>query len=454
MFFTIYNARTIFLVISEMIFICLIFVATSINGMFAQSSGLSLYLGKALSAAAIIQASFYLHDLYDLNTFNNRLVRRTISSLLLASVIIIPVYWFFPSLKLTPVLWFFSAVLVLSLSYSWRILVKILDKPFRSSMLIIGTSDMAISIAEEIRNRPALGIQVYGFLGEDRSMSRKTITDISILGTLEDLESLVARYKIDHILVTLQDRRGHLPVKRLLDLKLQGVAIEEGASFFERILGKLPVEELNPSYLVFSTGFKVSRLKLIYKRIFSIIFSIIGLIISAPVMLLTAIAIKLESPGPILFLQERVGEEGRIFKLIKFRSMYVDAEAHTGPVWARTNDPRITRVGRFIRRMRIDELPQFINVLKGDMHFVGPRPERSYFVKQLEKIIPYYGQRHTVKPGITGWAQIKYPYGATIEEACEKLKYDLYYIKNLSLPLDLWIIFQTIKIVLVGRGAR
>jgi sugar transferase (PEP-CTERM system associated) len=245
-----------------------------------------------------------------------------------------------------------------------------------------------------------------------------------------------------------------MPIESLLNLKLEGVEIEEGVAFYEKAFGKLPIEVLNPSYLVFSSGFKVSKAVRVYKRIFSIVFSIIGMILSAPLMLLTAIAIKIDSRGPILFSQERVGKNGKAFKLLKFRSMSTDAEAGTGPVWAQQNDPRITRVGKFIRRTRIDELPQFINVLKGDMHFVGPRPERPFFVEQLRKAIPYYWQRHSVEPGLTGWAQVRYPYGSTIEEACEKLKYDLYYIKNLSILLDLWIIFQTVKIVLLGRGAR
>ena len=218
--------------------------------------------------------------------------------------------------------------------------------------------------------------------------------------------------------------------------------------------GKLPVEELNPSYLFFSSGFRISRLTLIYKRTSSIILALIGLIVSSPIMLLTAIAIKLDSRGPVFFRQERVGKGGRLFKLIKFRSMSIDAEANTGPVWALAEDPRVTRVGRFIRRARIDEIPQFINVLKGDMHFVGPRPERPYFIEQLQEVIHFYMQRHTVKPGITGWAQVKYPYGATVEEACEKLKYDLYYIKNVSILLDLWIVFLTVKTVLLGKGSR
>lgn len=285
-------------------------------------------------------------------------------------------------------------------------------------------------------------------------MVGKSLINPCVLGTFDELESLAESRKIDCILVALRDRRGRLPVEALLNLKIAGVAVEEGAAFFERVFGKLPVEELSPSYLVFSPGFRVSKLTQIYKHVFSAVLSLIGLILSAPIMLLVAIAIKLDSPGPVFFLQERVGKGGRVFKLIKFRSMYVDAEKRTGPIWAKSDDSRVTRVGRFIRRARIDEIPQFINVLKGDMHFVGPRPERSYFVERLQEIIHYYPQRHTVKPGITGWAQVKYPYGSTVEDACEKLKYDLYYIKNMSVLLDLRIVFHTVKIVLLGRGAR
>jgi len=214
------------------------------------------------------------------------------------------------------------------------------------------------------------------------------------------------------------------------------------------------VESLRPSWLIFSEGFRKSPVTHLYKRLFGILLSVVGLILLMPTMGLVALIIKLDSRGPILFRQKRVGENGKVFDLLKFRSMHVDAEAITGPVWAKKDDCRITRVGRLIRRVRFDELPQFINVLKGDMNFVGPRPERPHFVEQLNEKIPYYNQRHTVKPGITGWAQVRYHYGGSIDDTLEKLQYDLYYVKHMSIPLDLLIIFQTVKIVLLQRGAH
>jgi len=254
--------------------------------------------------------------------------------------------------------------------------------------------------------------------------------------------------------VALDEKRGIFPYKQLLNCKVRGINVIDGESFYERVSGKLLVERINPSWLIFSEGFRKSRFVRVSKRIVDFLSAGLLLIIFGLISILTAIAIKLGSPGPVVFSQERVGQDGRVFKIYKFRSMRADAEKLTGPVWATEDDPRITRVGRIIRKLRIDELPQLWNVFKGDMSFVGPRPERPYFVEQLKKKIPYYNERFTVKPGITGWAQVKYPYGASEKDALEKLKYDLYYIKNISLPMDLMVIFQTAKIVLLGRGAR
>jgi sugar transferase (PEP-CTERM system associated) len=234
---------------------------------------------------------------------------------------------------------------------------------------------------------------------------------------------------------------------------MRGVAVEEGIRFYEHLTGRLQVESLHPSSLIFSEGFKKSKLTMWTKRVGEFALSLIGLILLSPVILVLSVLIKIDSRGPVFYKQERVGERGKIFKLLKFRSMFENAEAN-GPVWAEQNDKRITRVGRWMRKWRLDEIPQMFNVLKGDMSFVGPRPERPFFVEKLRKEIPFYDQRLFVRPGVTGWAQIKYPYGATNKDALEKLKYDLYYIKNLSLLYDLIIIFETIKVVVFGKGAR
>ena len=258
---------------------------------------------------------------------------------------------------------------------------------------------------------------------------------------------------MDRIIVALDERRSKLPVEQLLSCRLKGIQVDDGMAFTEDLDGKLSVQNLYPSALIFSNGFKKALVFKRAKRYLDIVASAVGLLLSFPFSLLTALAIKLDSEGPVLYRQERVGEDERRFYLLKFRSMRADAEEN-GPVWAEPDDERVTRVGRVIRKLRLDEIPQMLNVLRGEMSFVGPRPERSFFIEQLEKGIPYYSQRHIIKPGITGWAQIRYPYGASKEDALEKLKYDLYYIKHMSFLFDLMIIFETAKIVLLGKGAR
>lgn len=458
MLFTLYNSRKVFLILGDsLLLMASILAAIYIkNDVASLKQNLQVNISIALLATVIFQISFYFHGLYNLSSFllRTKLAISLASSLLVATALLTILYWLYPAIIFIQSSWLVSMLVVGIFLYFWHTWIKKLKNSYQSSVLIIGTGEMAISIAREILSTPSLGIKVCGFLSTDKAMVGKSLINPCVIGTFDNLESLVVDHKVDRIVVASQDRRGTLPVNKLLSLKLSGVLVEEGASFLERAFGKLPVDDLSPSYLVFSSGFKISKITQIYKNTSSFVLSAIGLILTAPIILLTAIAIKLESSGPVFFLQERVGKDGRIFKLIKFRSMKTDAEAISGPVWAQVDDPRITKVGRFIRRIRVDEIPQFINVLKGDMHLIGPRPERLHFTKQLQEIIPYYSQRHSVKPGITGWAQVKYPYGATIEESREKLKFDLYYIKNISILLDLWIMFQTVKIVLLGRGSR
>jgi sugar transferase (PEP-CTERM system associated) len=264
----------------------------------------------------------------------------------------------------------------------------------------------------------------------------------------------VRQSRIKSLVIALDDSRGKLPIDELLRCKFSGgVRIEDGLSFYERVTGKIHVDAVKPSWLIFSDGFCRARIEWL-KRCLDVVTSVVGLTLTAPLGALIAVAIKLDSPGPVFYRQERVGVGGVPFMLIKFRSMRLDAEATTGPVWATDGDQRATMVGKWLRMLRFDELPQMINVLRGDMSFVGPRPERPCFVDDLKKQIPYYGYRHTIKPGITGWAQVRYRYGASVQDSLEKLQYDLYYIKNLSLVLDATILVQTVKIMLLGRGAR
>jgi sugar transferase (PEP-CTERM system associated) len=274
-----------------------------------------------------------------------------------------------------------------------------------------------------------------------------------IVGDYSEIPALCMKGHVDRIIVALDERRGKFPVEQLLLCRLKGIRVDDGMTFTEELAGKLSLENLRPSSLIFSDGFKRSIVFKRIKRGLDVILSIIGLAVSIPVNVLVSVAIKVDSPGSVLYKQERVGKDGRIFHLLKFRSMRKDAEPD-GPVWADVGDDRTTRVGKVIRKMRLDEIPQMVNVLRGEMSFVGPRPERPFFVEQLRKELPYYFQRHTVKPGITGWAQIKYPYGASKEDALEKLKYDYYYIKHMSLIFDLMVMMETIKTVLLGRGAR
>ena len=267
--------------------------------------------------------------------------------------------------------------------------------------------------------------------------------------------TIAKKHRIDEIVVGVRERRnGGLPADQLLECKLAGIEIADLSSFFERETGQIQLESLNPSWMIFSDGFRRGSIKDITKRLFDIVASSVLLLITLPIMFITTMLIWLESSGPILYRQERVGEYGRSFHVLKFRSMCVDAERDGVPQWAKKQDDRVTRVGRVIRKMRIDELPQVFNVLRGDMSFVGPRPERPYFVNELTGQTPYYPSRHTVKPGITGWAQIRYPYGATTEDAIQKLQYDLYYVKNHTLFLDLVILLQTAQVILFGKGAR
>jgi sugar transferase (PEP-CTERM system associated) len=265
---------------------------------------------------------------------------------------------------------------------------------------------------------------------------------------------VVKSANVDRIVVAMGERRGQFPTDKLLQLSLAGrVSIEEGAAFYERITGRVSLGMIRPSWLIFTGPGRKAKLASLSRTVVHRFAALIGALLSLPIVIVTAILIKLDSRGPVFYKQERVGKNGRAFTLIKFRSMKVDAEAD-GPVWASKGDDRTTRIGRIIRKVRVDEIPQFWNILRGEMSFVGPRPERPHFVAQLAQEIPFYEQRHLIAPGLTGWAQIKYPYGASIEDARQKLQYDLFYIKNYSLVFDALILFETIKIILFGRGAQ
>jgi sugar transferase (PEP-CTERM system associated) len=323
------------------------------------------------------------------------------------------------------------------------------------TVLILGTGVTAQQVAREMARRRPRVMRLQGFLSDDADDVGKKIESAPVVGLMSELGLIVPRYPVDRIVVALDDRRGTMPVQDLFRCRLAGVRVEEAAGLLERLTGQIPTRNLRPSLLVFSSGFDESRLLRRLKGAGEFLVAAVGLVFAAPLLGLVALAVRLSSPGPILYRQERVGEGGRTFALLKFRTMKVDAEAATGPVWASgEGDPRITRLGRILRKTRLDELPQLVNVLRGEMSFVGPRPERPHFVQALRQVIPFYDERHSVRPGITGWAQIRCGYGSSIEDAEVKLQYDLYYIKHMSFAFDLGIVFDTLKVIVIGRGAR
>jgi len=328
----------------------------------------------------------------------------------------------------------------------------------RERLLLVGTSPATVTLARELfERRQELGVDIVGFIDPDPARLGAPVINPGVVGTIDDIPALSLRMHVDRVVVSLSDERGKLPMDRLLDMRLRtGVMFDHLASVYEEYTGKIALENLRPSWLVFSTGFRKTRLLMVTKRAFDIAASVCGLILALPLMLVSALLVKLESPrDPILYHQERVGLNGESFTIHKFRTMRADAEARTGPVWSKGDgDPRITAVGRFMRKTRLDEIPQLWNVLRGDMSLIGPRPERPAFVEQLTQQIPFYGQRHVVKPGVTGWAQVRYTYGASVEDALEKMQYDLYYVKHMSLRFDIMIALETIKTVVLRRGGR
>ena len=328
-------------------------------------------------------------------------------------------------------------------AYGWLI-----RQPFMlEKVYVLGTGERAQRLVLGLRQRKELGVDVIGWSGTvEGALTRESAA--------AHLMELAEAHRVHRVIVAMPDRRGTFPAQELLQLRLNGVRIEEATSWLEKISGRIEVEQLYPSWLIFADGFRFSSSFNLMRRILSTLMSLALLLIVLPFLPLVVLAIKLDSRGPVVYRQKRVGLAGHTFYCYKFRTMREDAEADTGPTWAGDDDPRITRVGKFLRSARIDEIPQLWCVFKGAMAFVGPRPERPEFVEWLTKEIPYYGVRHAVRPGITGWAQVRYKYGNTVEDAKEKLQYDLFYIKNASIGLDILIMFQTIKIVLLGRGAQ
>ncbi len=415
---------------------------------------------KTLLLAGITQTCLYYADLYDFRIVADRreLFIRILQALGTASFILAVVYFWFPATMLGRGVFLVAALLVITLVTGWRLLLYWLDERIapRERLLLVGTSDAAVTLARELHERRhELGVSIVGFVDPDPARVGQPVVNPGVIGSVDDIPMIVRARGVDRVVVSLADARGKLPMTRLLEMKLGGgVSFDHLASVYEEYTGKIAVENLRPSWLIFSEGFKKSRVVEFMKRAVDIVCAVLLSIILGPVMLIVAAVVRMTSPGPALYHQKRVGLHGHVFYVHKFRSMRSDAEAKTGAVWAKANDTRVTRVGRFLRRTRLDEVPQLWNVLKGDMSLVGPRPERPEFVAELTEKIPFYGFRHVVRPGLTGWAQVRYTYGASVEDALEKLQYDLFYIKHLSILFDLFILFSTVKTVVLRRGAQ
>lgn len=427
-----------------------VLLAAQIHGSFDNAVG---GLWRVALITGLCELCFYYNDLYDLTVVHSKteLAVRILQCAGAVAVILGCVSLLVPGVLIGSSTFLTALGLLLVAVPAWRLAFDGVtqDPHMEERVLIIGASAAAREVADLIQAQHDFPFRVVGVM-DDPGASEG---DASAPGPTSALTDLIRQRRVDRVVVSLSDRRGRMPIRELLQAKLSGVRVEDAATMYERLTGKILIDEIKPSWLIFSDGFRASRLTRAMKRLADLALAAAGLLLAWPLMLLTALAVYLESPGPVLYRQERVGENGRTFTLFKFRSMRLDAESGT-PIWAKEKDDRVTAVGRFIRLSRLDELPQLWNVLRGDMSFVGPRPERPFFVEQLAAQIPFYMERHAVKPGVTGWAQVKYRYGSSVEDAMEKLRYDLYYIKHLSIVFDLTIVVDTVKVIVSGKGAK
>jgi sugar transferase (PEP-CTERM system associated) len=450
-----YPTRTIVLLVTEAIIVSGSFLIAT---MLVAGGDALLTLGQrygGMKIAAItgvtVLCSYYF-DLYAPQRLRARwqvfarllIVLGTLSFLLAALTYVFPRFAIARYVLLLGVLLLSAALVAWRGAYDW-VMEQLL---LRERVYVLGSGPLARDVMESIRLRGDAGMELAGWAGNETATVGASEQLASALATLRQPNSQIRR-----VIVAMEDRRGALPVRELLNLRLAGMVVEDSGSLLERLSGRLQLEGLRPSTLLFADGFRLKALEKFSRRAFSILVSGAVLLLTFPLLPIIALLVKLTSAGPVLFRQIRIGMGGRPFTILKFRTMGVNAEC-SGAVWAQANDPRVTRLGSFLRRTRIDELPQLWNVLRGDMNLVGPRPERPEFVAWLSQEIPYYDLRHAVRPGLTGWAQVRYQYGATLEETRRKLEYDLYYIKHMSLGLDLFIMFESVKTILLGRGAR
>ena len=417
----------------------------------------SLFFAKIGVVTVACWLSLYFNDLYDFQVVRRRadLLAHTMQALGTACLALAVIYFTAPGAILGRGIALMAAPLIFVLLLSWRLSANATNLLARGAerVLVLGTGESGVSLVRHVLGHPEYNMKVVGFLDEKGQDIGKSLVNPRIIGATEDVEEIVAREKIDRVVLSLKERRGGTPVRELLNLKLDGIRVEDVHSCFERLSGRITLEHLSPSWLILSDGFKKSTVVLAAKRAMDILVSSIILLLVSPLLPIIAIAIYVESGFPIFFRQTRMGHRGREFQLLKFRSMVQNAEKN-GPQWAVRQDIRVTRVGRFLRKTRLDEIPQLFNVFRGEMSLVGPRPERPVFCEMLSETIPFFNLRHSVRPGLTGWAQVRFRYGANVEDARGKLEFDLFYLKNLSLFVDFAILFETAKVVLLGRGAQ
>ena len=447
-------ARTLGLFLCDVgILVAAVLVAAALPGRF---DGFRTVLRFSVVVIFCIPSLHY-NGLYDYQVLRQltKLFVRLLRALVIAAAAIALFYYLFPIVSFGRMVAAIAAPIVFTSMLGARLILEHTGalKPRAERVLILGTDGIGIALARETQERPELATQVVGFLEERGTDFGKSLSNPGIIGGIAELQQAVDAYKVDRIVLAMSERRGTMPVDDLLHLKMAGIRIEDARSCYERLIGRILLERLSPSWFILSDGFRKSKFLTIAKRSLDIIFALLGLLLTWPLMAAAALAIWCETGRPLLFRQKRVGLNGKEFEILKFRSMRKDAEAG-GPAWATATDSRITRVGAFLRKYRLDELPQLLTVLSGEMSLVGPRPEQPHFCKLLLRNIPYFDQRHSVRPGITGWAQINYRYGATVNESKVKLELDLFYIKHLSVFLDLAILFETGKVMLIGRGSR
>lgn len=447
-----------FIIIADICLACLCLVGAYLVR-FASISSLDTLLAggfvQLFCYLCVLVFLTYLFELYDRQKFFSRkfLIYRVSSVVLLAFFLLSAIFYLFPLFQFGRGLLFISLVLFCLGQLGLRLLIRKFSHSaqFATRIFIIGAGDLAARVAEIVPKDQ----NVHSYTRFVSCTEKKPVVDPALIaGNIDDIDDLIHDYRPHKLVVALSERRGNLPLKEFMRSKLRGVDIVEATTYFEQEKGCLLVENMQPSAFIYTQGFRMTPFMQAYKRIYDIVFSTIGLLIATPIFPVLAVLIKQDSPGPIFYKQLRVGENEVEYFVYKFRTMAQDAEKQTGAIWAQKDDPRVTRIGQFLRKTRLDEIPQLYNVLKGDMSFIGPRPERMAFVERLKETIPFYSTRHFVKPGVTGWAQVCYPYGASDEDALEKMRYDLFYIKNYSVLLDFRIIIDTIRVVLTGFGGR